>query len=65
MEIHKKNFEKQGNDTNLAIINALGKKPLKSEKLNRQYMDFCKSLGLEPLNMSPLGFERKFWKMQP
>jgi 5-methylcytosine-specific restriction protein A len=55
--------EKDGRETNKAIIKILGKKPQPNEKLNEKYLEYCNRLGIQPSEKGSFGAPRKFWQL--
>ena len=59
--LHYKNFGKHGGDTNKTISKIIGKEPLISEELDKEYCRFCEKLGFTANSKGAFGVKRKFW----
>ena len=53
--------ETDGRQTNTMIISILKSQPLLNEKLEKEYISYCKNLGLEPGEKGAFGVDRKYW----
>lgn len=60
---HASNASKDGRETNVAISNIIGFKPISDEDLNSRYMRFCARIEVEANEKGRFGVERKFWKI--
>lgn len=58
---HTASLEKDGRETNKAIIDILGEQPKLDDKLNQLYFDYCNKLGIHPSKTGSFGAPRKFW----
>jgi hypothetical protein len=63
MDNHLNNDKKDGRDTNPAISNIIGHKPIPNEFLNNEYVKYCEKLGFIARNKGSFGVERKFWEL--
>lgn len=63
LDKHYASVEKDGRETNKAIINILGTKPKPNDKLNEKYFEYCKRLGIQPNEKGSFGAPRKFWQL--
>lgn len=61
MDAHLKNENKDGGETNPAISNILGGKPLPCAELDKYYKEYCEFLGFIANNKGSFGVERKYW----
>jgi len=61
MNAHLSNYDKDGRETNPAISEILGGKPLNNSMLNKRYENYCETLGFVPRDKGSFGVERKFW----
>jgi 5-methylcytosine-specific restriction protein A len=61
---HLASDEKDGTETNKAIIKILEAKPEPNDKLNQKYLEYCKSLGIQPRESGSFGAPRKFWRLE-
>lgn len=64
LDKHSASDEKDGRETNKAIITILEAKPLPNEKLNENYVDYCNRLGIQPNEKGSFGAPRKFWQLE-
>ncbi len=58
------NAYKDGRETNKAINDVLGSKPIPNDSLNKKYISYCRSLGIEPNETGAFGVQRKFWTLK-
>lgn len=58
---HQRNPTRDGRQTNPAISAILGDKPIENDLLEREYVVFCRSIGIEPTRTGRFGAPRKFW----
>jgi hypothetical protein len=63
LDEHSASLEKDGRETNKAIIGILGAKPLPNDILNLKYVEYCNKLGMQPSEKGAYGVERKFWQL--
>jgi len=61
MDAHLENDNRDGRETNVAIIEALGGNPLPNAKLEKAYREYCDILGFVANNKGTFGVERKYW----
>jgi 5-methylcytosine-specific restriction protein A len=61
---HKKNENKHGGVTNDAIIAILESEPYVNQKLEKEYLIYCKKLGIIPSKTGAFGARRKFWQLK-
>jgi len=61
MEKHESNDNKDGRETNPAITDVIGSKPVADTKLDWEYRVYCKNLGFDANAKGSFGVERKFW----
>lgn len=64
LEKHSVSEEKDGRETNKAIIKILESKPLLNDKLNEKYLKYCNLLGIQPSEKGSFGAPRKFWQFE-
>jgi len=64
LDKHLASYEKDGRETNKAIIKILGAKPLPNDKLNEKYLEYCNRLGIQPSEKGSFGAPRKFWQLE-
>lgn len=60
---HIHNEEKDGRDTNPAISEILGCKPMPSEEFEEEYKRFCDTLGFVANANGNFGVKRKYWTL--
>lgn len=58
---HINNDMKDGRNTNPAISEILGRKPMPSGDLEKEYRKYCDELGFTANNKGAFGVERKYW----
>jgi len=64
-ELYKHNpSQTDGRKTNIAINEILGGKPVPMVVLERKYLAYCRSLGIQPNNSGAFGVQRKYWTLQ-
>lgn len=56
--------ETDGRQTNVMISSILKSQPLLNEKLEKEYILYCKNLGLEPREKGAFGVDRKYWLLK-
>lgn len=61
MDAHLENDNRDGRETNVAIIEALGGNPLPNAELEKAYREYCDILGFVANNKGTFGVERKYW----
>lgn len=61
MEIHERNFNKDGKETNPAISAIIGSNPKFDENFEDEYKEYCVSLGFKPNQSGAFGVQRKYW----
>ena len=59
--LHYNNLEKDGRVTNKAISKIIGKVPLISEELDKEYCRFCEKPSFTSNLKGAFGVKRKFW----
>lgn len=64
LDKHSDSDEKDGRETNKAIIKILEAKPLPNDKLNEKYLEYCNRLGIQPSEKGSFGAPRKFWQLE-
>ncbi len=64
LDRHSASEEKDGRETNKAIIKILESKPLSNDKLNEKYLKYCNRLGIQPSEKGSFGALRKFWQLE-
>lgn len=64
LDRHSASEEKDGRETNKAIIKILESKPLPNDKLNQKYLKYCNRLGIQPSEKGSFGAPRKFWQLE-
>ena len=60
---HMNNESKDGKITNPAITKILGSKPEPDVEYEKDYREYCESLGIVPKEKGAFGVERKYWKL--
>ncbi|MCB0508831.1 MAG: HNH endonuclease, partial [Bacteroidetes bacterium] len=55
---HSASDEKDGRETNKAIIKILEAKPQPNDKLNEKYLEYCNRLGIQPSERGSFGAPR-------
>lgn len=63
MDKHQNNESKDGKITNPAISKILGSKPESNLEYEKDYREYCESLGIIPREKGAFGIERKYWKL--
>ena len=63
MDKHQNNESKDGKVTNPAISKILGTKPEPNLEYEKDYKEYCKSLGIVPREKGAFGVERKYWEL--
>ena len=63
MNKHLNNQEKDGKETNPVISRILGGKPTLNPELEKQYREYCESLGFVANDKGSFGVERKYWAL--
>ena len=63
MDKHQNNESKDGKVTNPAISKILGSKPEPNHEYEKDYREYCESLGIVPQEKGAFGVERKYWKL--
>lgn len=63
LDQHSASNEKDGRETNKAIIQILRTKPEPNEKLNEKYLEYCNRLGFQSNEKGSFGALRKFWQL--
>lgn len=63
MDKHLNNTEKDGKETNPVISEILGNKPEQNPLIDKQYQEYCKSLGFTARDKGSFGVERKYWEV--
>lgn len=63
LDRHSASLDKDGKETNKVINKILGNKPLPNENLNKQYLEYCNRLGIQPGENGAFGAQRKFWQL--
>ena len=63
MDAHMNNQEKNGRETNSAIFNILGARPIPNTMLDKLYRDYCISLGFVANAKGSFGVERKYLRI--
>lgn len=58
---HLNNPNKDGRETNRALNQVLGSRPMSDLVLDRLYRDWCQTLGFVANERGAFGVERKFW----
>lgn len=61
LDIHFSDKNIDGRDTNKAIIEILGNKPIPNTELEIKYIDYCNKLGIRSSEKGTYGVQRKFW----
>ena len=61
LDEHLASENKDGRETNKAIIKILETNPVINHKLNEKYLEYCNSLGIQPSEKGSFGAPRKFW----
>jgi len=61
MNLHKRNYEKDGRDTTPAITRMLGRPPGQDEHFEELYSEHCRDLGFTASPAGPFGVKRKYW----
>lgn len=61
---HAQSRDKDGRETNRALIKLMQLKPKRSQQLERQYRPFCTNLGISPRDVGSFGVTRKFWDLR-
>lgn len=61
---HAQTQEKDGRETNRALIELTGSRPRPSQRLEREYRAFCARLGISPRAAGSFGVIRKFWDLR-
>ena len=56
--------QKDGRETNRALIELTGLTPKRSQRLEREYRAFCARLGVSPRGAGTFGVTRKFWDLR-
>lgn len=63
MDAHLNNENKDGKETNPAISEILGSKPIANPVLENLYHEYCESLGFVSNERGSFGVERKYWEV--
>lgn len=63
LDRHSAYDDKDGRETNKVINQILGTKPEPNDKLNKKYLEYCDSLGIQPSEKGSFGVARKFWQL--
>lgn len=63
MDAHLNNEYKDGKETNPAISEILGSKPIPNPVLENLYREYCESLGFVANEKGSFGVERKYWEV--
>ena len=63
MDSHLNNDKKDGRDTNPAISDIIGNKPMPDKSLDYEYVKYCEGLGFTARDKGSFGVERKFWEL--
>lgn len=61
MDAHLNNESKDGRETNPALSEMLGSKPVFNRELEGEYRNYCESLGFVANEKGAFGVERKYW----
>lgn len=64
LDKHSASDEKDGRETNKAIIKILEAKPIPNDQLNEKYLEYCNRLGIQPSEKGSFGAPRKFWQLK-
>ncbi len=64
LDKHSASDEKDGRETNKAIIKILEAKPIPNDQLNEKYLEYCNRLGIQPSEKGSFGAPRKFWQLE-
>lgn len=60
---HLASTDKHGGYTNIAISHILGERQIPNQKLNSEYLRYCRALEIEPGESGAFGARRKFWQL--
>lgn len=63
MEAHLINEHRDGRETNPAISEILGNKPIPNTELDKLYKEYCETLGFTANDKGTFGVERKYWNV--
>lgn len=61
---HKNNENKNGGVTNNAISEILEAEPKQNSRLEKEYFEYCKKIGIVPSKSGAFGATRKFWSFK-
>lgn len=63
MDAHLENGSRDGRETNPAISEILGNKPVPNTELDKNYKEYCETLGFTANDGGTFGVERKYWNI--
>ena len=63
MDAHLENESRDGRETNPAISEILGSKPVPSTEFDKYYKEYCGTLGFTANDRGTFGVERKYWNV--
>ena len=63
MDAHLENESRDGRETNPAISEILGSKPVPNTEFDKYYKEYCETLGFTANDRGTFGVERKYWNV--
>ena len=63
MDAHLGNESRDGRETNPAISEILGSKPVPNAEFDKYYKEYCETLGFTANDRGTFGVERKYWNV--
>jgi len=63
MDAHLENESRDGRETNPAISEILGNKPVPNTEFDKYYKEYCETLGFTANDRGTFGVERKYWNV--